>query len=736
MSQNFTQSHRHIQSSTFQATAAGAYNGSMTSTSHRTAIALIGAGPRGASLIERIGAHLHGSGLPEHDIELHVIDPAESGAGRIWRTDQTRELCMNTLSHAVTLFTEPGSTVTGPVRQGPTLYEWSLLALRDGLAAGTTHGDGTDPGSAAAGGTILDESTLAARIAKIPAGNVAGYADFPVRAGLAADYFDELLATLPESHPSRALYGEYLSWCYHRAVALLPASVRVIRHRTAAIGIERAGSRDLVQLADGDTVTADATILATGWMPRSQTSEETRFTEILSTRPDLTWVRPGSPVEQPLDGIAPGTHAIVRGLGMGFFDTMALLTAGRGGRFIESSDAPGGLRYEASGREPILHVTSNRGVPFRAKTLYGSLPPRPEQRFARSIDWSAIRRPINFDRTLWPRVVADAYFDHAEALRTLAPGAVTGTSDELHAAITAAIAAADAEAQREQTSDPATQTDLFAVARRISAAVAAFVPDPSLRFDLEAEMLPVARQHEDPAAFDTWVRERVLNDIHEAELGFDSAVKAGLWSVSAARGLVDVVGSLGGFDAESRSAGYRMVMGVGAMAGSGPPAFRNRQLVALAEQGIVRFIGPRAHIDIDARGFIASSDAVSGSEVIAPALIDAWMHFHSVANTADPLARSLVATGRARSYMISARDGSPVETGAFDLDPATGQLIGTDGSADPRVLVAGIPVDDAVHGTIISPMPGTDPSMLRETTRVARTALDIALAAHVAAAAA
>ncbi|MFT4232081.1 MAG: hypothetical protein QM606_04790, partial [Leucobacter sp.] len=83
----------------------------------------------------------------------------------------------------------------------------------------------------------------------------------------------------------------------------------------------------------------------------------------------------------------------------------------------------------------------------------------------------------------------------------------------------------------------------------------------------------------------------------------------------------------------------------------------------------------------------------------------------------------------ARSFGISSRSGSRIDTGAFDLDPGTGLLIGADGSPDPGVHIAGIPVDEAVHGTIISPMPGTDPPMLRETDRVARSAIGVALAA-------
>lgn len=705
---------RRIRSSAFTVRDPAAYNDDAPARPQRASIALVGAGPRGASLIERIGANLEVAALDGLALDLHVIDPAQSGPGRIWRTDQSRELCMNTLAHAVTLFTEPGSTVAGPVRPGPTLYEWILLVRRGGTRPADQ--DRVDP-------------ELAIRVAGIPAAHVAAFDSFPVRDGLAADYRDELARTRPDSHPSRALYGEYLSWCYHRAVASLPAGVRVIRHRVPAVAIERAANaeegRDIVRLADGGRVTADSVVIAAGWMPREETAAERALAAALSARPELTWVRPASPVEQELEGIVPGARAIVRGMGMGFFDTMALLTIGRGGRFVEDPAAPGGLRYEPSGREPILHVASRRGVPFRAKTLYGSLPPSPAQRFALSIDWSAEPRPIDFDRRLWPLIVADAYLDYTATLRRTRPDAVAASSEELIAAVAGAVDGLARE-QAQRASEP---VDLFAAPARIGEALAPFVPDPALRFDLAAEMRPVNRGFESPDEFDAWVRRRVLEDLREAGLGRDSALKAGLWSISAARGVAGAVGSLGGFDAESRASGYDLLIAIGGMVGSGPPAFRNRQLVALAERGLVRFIGPTARVAVDERGFVASSPAVAGSEVSAPALIDAWMHFHSLAETADPLARSLVVDGRARAFTVPARRGPRATTGAFDIDPATGLLIGADGSTDRSVHVAGIPVDEAVHGTIISPMPGTDPPMLRETDRVARSAIRVATAA-------
>ncbi|WP_053387461.1 FAD/NAD(P)-binding protein [Leucobacter japonicus] len=686
---------------------------SPTLTSAPSSIVIIGAGPRGASLLERLGAHLSDPLSPLHQrrLEIHVVDDTPRGAGRIWRTDQTRELCMNTLADAVTLFTEPGSTVRGAVRPGPTLYEWCVLALT-GADAAEAPGD------------------PATRISAVPDAHRAVVRRYPHRPGLAEEYRDELLAMRPESHPSRALYGEYLTWCFDRAVAELPDGVTVVQHRARAIGIanvEEGSGRDLgtdtvsgdaVRLDTGEQLPADAIVLATGWMPRAETSGERELSAVLAARPELTWVRPGSPVEQDLSAIGAREHVIMRGLGMGFFDTMALLTIGRGGRFEAAPDQPGGLRYRFSGREPVMHVTSGRGVPFRAKTLYGSLPPRAEQRFLTGVDWSALPRPIDFDRQLWPRIVADAYFDHARTLRRVRPAAVIVDERELETLIAHAIAPHLGNAD-----DP---HPLDTVEASVADAMARVIPDPSDRFDLAGEMHPVRRPFADRESYNDWIAERVVRDLAEAELGHDSAMKAGLWSVSSARGVANRLGALGGFDAESRASGFAMLQAVGGMAGSGPPAFRNRQLLALMRVGLVQMTGPRANLSVTDAGFASESPMVTPSRVTAPHLVDAWMHFHDLSETADPLARSLLDAGRARAFEISARDGSPRCTGAFDLDPATGRLRGADGALDSRVHIAGIPVDEALHDTIISPMPGTDPQMLRETDRVAASLIAVA----------
>ncbi|MEW2050898.1 FAD/NAD(P)-binding protein [Streptomyces sp. NPDC005476] len=87
-------------------------------------LVIVGAGPRGTGLIERIAANAPelyaGSGL-----EIHLVDPHPPGAGRIWRAAQSPLLWMNSHAEDVTMFTDESVRMAGPVRPGPTLHEWA-----------------------------------------------------------------------------------------------------------------------------------------------------------------------------------------------------------------------------------------------------------------------------------------------------------------------------------------------------------------------------------------------------------------------------------------------------------------------------------------------------------------------------------------------------------------------------------------------------------------------------------
>ncbi|MER7835984.1 FAD/NAD(P)-binding protein [Streptomyces sp. NPDC096040] len=95
----------------------------------RPQLVIVGAGPRGTGLLERIAANAPelyaGSGL-----DIHLVDPHPPGAGRIWRAAQSPLLWMNSHAEDVTMFTDETVRMTGPVREGPTLHEWAGLAGR------------------------------------------------------------------------------------------------------------------------------------------------------------------------------------------------------------------------------------------------------------------------------------------------------------------------------------------------------------------------------------------------------------------------------------------------------------------------------------------------------------------------------------------------------------------------------------------------------------------------------
>ncbi|MCS0602060.1 FAD/NAD(P)-binding protein [Streptomyces sp. LP11] len=95
----------------------------------RPQLVIVGAGPRGTGVLERIAANAPelyaGTGL-----DIHFVDPHPPGGGRIWREEQSPLLWMNSHAEDVTMFTDETVPMDGPVREGPTLHEWAALAGR------------------------------------------------------------------------------------------------------------------------------------------------------------------------------------------------------------------------------------------------------------------------------------------------------------------------------------------------------------------------------------------------------------------------------------------------------------------------------------------------------------------------------------------------------------------------------------------------------------------------------
>lgn len=118
-------------------------------------------------------------------------------------------------------------------------------------------------------------------------------------------------------------------------------------------------------------------VLTQGHLPTVPDRTERGLTAY-AARHGLRHFPPANPADLDLSPVAPGEPVLLRGLGLNFFDHMALLTTGRGGHFVPDDEQEGGtdgrkdggkgvLRYVPSGHEPRLYAGSRRGVPYQAR---------------------------------------------------------------------------------------------------------------------------------------------------------------------------------------------------------------------------------------------------------------------------------------------------------------------------------------------------------------------------------
>jgi hypothetical protein len=315
-------------------------------------LALVGVGPRGLGLLERLVANAAAGGSAP--VEVHLIDPYPVGGGRVWRSAQSELLRLNTTAEDLTAFVDESVAMAGPVTPGPTLAEWSR-----------THG------------VDLDDPALAA----------------------------EAEALGPLDFPSRRLGNAYFDFAVRRTLSRVPTSMTVVTHAQRAVDLrERADDREVVVLEDGELITADAVVLLNSHV---DVRPAPRFAALASFAAErgLTYLPPGYAGDLDLSAVPAGEDVLVRGFGLDFVDLMVLLTEGRGGRYLTRADR---LVYEPSGAEPHLLVGSRRGVPYHAKPMYRLRAGKPDTTtFCTPQAVGAVLRrgdAIDFAADLWPLI--------------------------------------------------------------------------------------------------------------------------------------------------------------------------------------------------------------------------------------------------------------------------------------------------------------------------------------------
>lgn len=506
------------------------------------------------------------------------------------------------------------------------------------------------------------------------------------------DLAAELQALRGDSFPTRRLQSVYLDWFWRRTVAIAPPGVEVTWHRGAVQWVDDTLDGYEVALADGIRLPAHLVVYALGHNGR-EPDGETRDLLIAAADAGVTYVPPSFTADADLSVLGPGDDVIVRGMGLAAVDAVVLLTEGRGGRFVRTAE--GALRYDPSGREPRLHLGSRRGVPYRSKVsseVQGDPPTRDVLTPAAIAELLARPGTIDFLDDVWPLVARELVWGHYRELFTGHPERVTTTWEDFRATL------------REVDANTA----------ELRRAVAAVVPDPLDRFDVATLDVPLGDESfADAAEVHRRVRRHIADDLQLRTTQERSTAQALFLTIlTSFLALADIPTDR--WSARSRAIDLPVTWHTFfSYVASGPPAHRLEELTALADAGVVRFLGPDITVRIEGDRFVASSPRVPG-ELRARSLLDAWLPGTGAAASENPALREL-ATRHGREVHV-ADDTFRGSLGRIDVD-ADGHVIARDGTPHATLFAIGPFTSGMEAGAFTRPHSNALP--LRQTDRVA-----------------
>ena len=513
-------------------------------------LAIVGLGPRGLSVAERLCANAD-SLLPlGRELVIHLVDPHLSEGGQVWRSTQDRVLLMNTVACQVTMFVDDTVDCAGPVVSGPSLYEWARsIAL--------------------VGSPKVSEAVRA-----------------------------EAATLGPDDYPSRSFYGSYLQWTRSRIMRTAPPTVSFTLHQASAVDVrDIPGGLQEVVLDTGATIgDLRAVVLALGHMPHHLGESEAAMSQ-LADRHGLRYIAPSNPADVPLDAIPAGEPVILRGMGLNFFDYMALLTIGRGGTFVrESENGPATLTYLPSGKEPRMVAGSRRGVPYHARGKNQKGPfGRHEPRYmtAEVIERMRARAdagvPADFRGDIWPMIdqeVRTVYYATLVRERRC-----TCDAEEF----TALFAAAE-PATVPISGDPLAIEESDAQ----RTVLAKFDIDPDQAWNWQKIATPFTEDDlSSTRRFRSWLRSYLDAEVQEAGKGnVTGPRKAALDVLRDLRNEIRLLVDHGGLSGDSyRDELQRWYMPLNAHLSIGPPAERIEQFGALMDAGVLEVLGPDLRVE-------------------------------------------------------------------------------------------------------------------------------------------
>lgn len=583
-------------------------------------VVLVGAGPRGLILLQQLAeARRSAPGTPA--VHVLVCDPAGFGSGAVWPPDQPGSLLMNGTARATTVYQhrEPGAASTA-LTAGPTLDDW------------------------------MAEQGRSARLSRTD-----GYA-------------------------SRAAFGEYLRAAYARLRERSRPWLRIDEHPGEVVAAHPGGDGWTVTLAgtggsSGRRVHARAVVLATGHAPSRPSARQTERRTHAAAHPGAFYLPAALPSRDDYAAVPGDAPAYLEGLGLAFFDAVAMLTEERGGRWTGDGYLPGG-------REPRLLAGSRRGLPFLGRSRRFRPRPSTDQGLARALERTSARDDVDLAHTLSPEIdrvlrnAADAALDRLCALPL-------------------------DEGLRNRTE---TWTRL-----------------PFLRWphaDSLEGVFPGRDPHErilgflaDQVELERWgleagetvdPRQRVAEHLAPLRNRLRALVPGlRLTGASYARDLAGVLTPLSSFIA------------------TGPPMLRIEQVLALGRAGMLRFVGA-AEVVADDAGFALHPRSPDGAEPLrVRALIEARVPDIAADRSAGRLLRGLIDDGVAA---VHRRDG--VSLHGLAVAVPSGRVLGPGGATRRGLFAFGIPTEGVYWNTVAGPISDSEHPIFTSARELADTVLE------------
>jgi methylaspartate mutase epsilon subunit len=563
---------------------------------------VVGTGPRGISILERIGARLLGK-RPVRPLTIYAIDADEVGSGRVWRSGQPRWLSMNNRSGEVTMFSGPADDGAWRPGAGPTFAQWWQRI------------DARFPG--------------------------------------------------PDAYAPRSLYGRYLRFVLDVVETNLPPDVSLVRVRGLVSGIEKRGGRFELHVGD-DVIACDQVAVCSGH-PREQPERSAPAGRASSGRHQRRTASRAFGGDGRR-GVFPGSVIGILGLGLTFHDVLAMLTVGRGGRFVQRGQD---CEYVPSGEEPDLIVAGSRSaLPIPARGA--SQRPFDFRYTPRLFTPDRIARlrsagPLDFRADVLPWLEAEANLAFWQ--RRLDPGSF-------------------ALLERQLPDLPSSAADVMLRLRKAASGLGC-----QEALSLEELAHPFrGRVFAHQGEFRRELERQLVNDVGEAMLGeVDSALKAAMEVIRDVRPTVRAAVDFGGLTAASHKDFVECIGPMLAFLSTGPSVVRSCQLIALMRSGLLEILGPRARFTGHDDGFLGYSPSIADYSVLCSDVIDARIQPPDLERDAGPLTKKQRDAGAWRPHV---RAGNPsFRTGGIDVTKAPYNPIAADGSVERRMYVLGIPTE-------------------------------------------